>query len=143
MLFSFEPALVANQWSEGLPFFGLMVAVCLVLNIAFGLPMYLVLRRFWGVGLKECLGAGVLIAVFFNLGAFLAVAIAFPDSHYSAGDYGGATYIGGKLTPHGWFQTAITLVYNMGLGASIGLCFWVIALWRNPQRVQWSVSRRR
>jgi hypothetical protein len=127
---------MSGQWSGIVSFLFPMIAVCLALNLSICLPAYLLLQRFWKVRLIECLVAGIFTAIALNLIIYLMTVSMFTDgSNYSASDSGGATYINNKITTHGVYTAILGILYQAGLGASIGFCFWVIALWRNPKKL--------
>ena len=126
------PAAMAGRASEALVFVVPAIMVCLAVTVVFCLPAYFLLRRYWKVGLVECVVSGAIAAVLLNVVLFVASRVAFSDGGYSAGDSGGATYIDGKLTAHGWAVALQGVLYNMILGVSIGVSFWLLAFWRSP-----------
>lgn len=124
------PALIVGHAAQALVIIVPMILVSLALIIVLCVPAYLVLCRYWRVGLLECLAAGVTAALLLNVALYIFSTIAFSGGGYSAADSGGPTYIDGQLTMHGWWVALLGLAAHALLGASIGFCFWFIAFWR-------------
>jgi hypothetical protein len=125
--------MLAGRADQALTFIVPAVFVCLALILVLCVPAYLLLQRFWKVRLIECVIAGALVAVILNVGLYVASWVALSGVTFSAGDSGGATYVDGQLTAHGWVVAAKGVLFNVVLGASIGACFWILALWRAPR----------
>jgi hypothetical protein len=125
-------AAIAGQWNGFTFFTGAMIVVSLVVSLTVGLPLYLLLRRYWRVRLVECLVGGAVSAAVLNLAIIVAMGSFMDGRNYSAGDSGGATYTDGKLTEHGRAVAIRDFVQQLLLGASIGFCFWGIALAPTP-----------
>ena len=123
-LYATAMGVIANQWSGFRFIVVAMVAVSEALCLFVALPLFLVLRRFRPVTLRECVVAGVVITILMNV--ILLVVSGGPG--YSAGDSGGATVINGHLTGHGFGSAIVGTAAQSLLGAAIGLCFWAIAV---------------
>ena len=121
----------AGQWNGALFIAASMIVVSIALGLVICLPAYLLLQRFWKVRLIECIAAGICTAILLNIAIYVVAALYLPESG-SAADSGGPTRIDGKLTDHGRVVALWGVAWNMLLGASIGFCFWAIALWRGP-----------
>lgn len=123
-------AAIAGQWNGAVFIFWALTATSIGTSLAIALPIYLLLNRYWKVRLIECLLGGAGTALLLNLVLFLVIAYAFPERGYSAGDSGGDTIVNGKYTQHGMVQVALGVIQSMFFGATIGICFWFIALYR-------------
>ena len=124
MLYATAMSAFANQWS-GFRFVLLsMIVVSEVLSLIVAVPLYFLLRRFRTLGLLECALSGVAITILLNL----VTAIVSGGPGYSAADSGGPTIVDGHLTGHGIVNVMLGTAVQSVLGASIGLCFWVIAV---------------
>ena len=121
----------AGQWNGALFIAASVIVVSIALGLVICLPAYLLLQRFWKVRLIECIAAGICTAILLNIAIYVVAALYLPESD-SAADSGGPTRIDGKLTDHGRVVALWGVAWNMLLGASIGFCFWAIALWRGP-----------
>jgi hypothetical protein len=122
---------LSGHYDGALFFFSAMVVVSLAVTLIMGVPLYLVLRHYWRVRLLECLGSGALAAILLNIFIHLFRIFAFADTHYSAGDSGGATFLDSRITRHGVEEAIRDGLIQTLLGISIGFCFWVLAIWRN------------
>jgi hypothetical protein len=123
-LFVLVMSSVSDQWGGTLFMLLAMLAVSACLSLVVALPIYLALKRFWKVRMRECVLSGVLVAVLVN-----AVGLIWPvDPGYSAGDSGGPTIVNGQRTPHGYASAFVGTLSSSAFGATIGLCFWLFAI---------------
>lgn len=103
----------------------IIIVVAIAWGLIVGLPVLVALNRWWTAGIKECVLAGAVVALLLEAARLIA-----PNSSYAASDEVGATYVNGRLTPHGWAAEGQFCMQLVLLGAAIGFCFWVIAFWR-------------
>jgi hypothetical protein len=126
------PGIVARpEWTGGWGLILIMVLVSELISLVVAVPTYFLLRRYWRVGLMQCLVSGAAIGVLFVV-VTLLWSMSMPCC-YSAGDSGGPTIIDSHYTFHGWVQNAASAGYSALLGASIGLVFWAVAV-RSPKK---------
>ena len=97
---SISQALIVLMWSP-------IVAYPVALVV--GVPLYVLVRRFWRVTLWSCLVGGT-ISGFIGTGLVIAV---------EGGDFVNAFAVGLFAVP-------------AGIGAILGLVFWLLAYWRRP-----------
>jgi hypothetical protein len=123
-LYATAMSILANQWSGFLSIVVAMTAISEALSLLVAAPLYFLLRRFRPIGVLECVISGVAITVLLNV--ILLIFVGGPGS--SAGDGGGPTIVDGHPTGHGLLSALVGTAVQSMLGATIGLCFWVIAV---------------
>jgi hypothetical protein len=118
------------EWTGAWLVIAYMVIASLLITLLLGVPLYFALRRFWKVGLPQCVFSGAL------LGALMAAlaTISSIGGNYSANDAGGPTVIAGQYTVHGWIQSCVVAGQTALLGGGIGFMFWAVAIWRSERR---------
>jgi len=120
------PGIIAHpEWTGGWRLIGLMVVVSLLVSWVVAMPAYFFLRHRWGVRLIQCLLAGAVIGALVTCLPLLLTL----GGNFSASDSGGPTVINGYYTIHGWLQNSIAVFQSAFLGSTIGLMFWLVAIW--------------
>ena len=104
-----------------------MIFVCWLISFLIALPMYLVLQRSGYVSLVKAVVAGLLIALTVSL---VAVLLPSGPGDYASGS-AGPTMVGGHLTALGWRNALEGCLATGGLGAAIGIVFWLVACWKS------------
>ena len=115
LLSSIAYVVLGKPWGV-FPVFVGMVGVCYIVTLATAVPLYVVLRRRWEISIRKCLGSGALVAVVVTVCLLL---LGFVHAAHPAG----SAMILRALK--------VTLASAL-LGASVGFCFWVVGIWRNP-----------
>lgn len=113
---------IQSAWRVAL----LMIFVCWFISFLMALPAYLALQRGGYVSLPKAVAAGFLLALSVSLIIFLLPS--GPDD-YASGP-AGPTMVGGHLTALGWRNAMEESLAAGGLGAAIGLVFWLVACWK-------------
>jgi hypothetical protein len=123
-IFSILLSGIFGQWNGFLFVTIVMIVVSEALSLFVAFPIYLVLRRFRTIGVRDCVLIGIVVTVILN-----AVTLMFSaNPGYSAGDGGGATIVDGHITAHGYVSAVLRTAIQSALGVAIALTFWFIAI---------------
>jgi hypothetical protein len=114
------------EWTRGWVVIALMILVSQLVSLLAAVPIYFIVRRYWRVCLTQCLLSGFAIGAVVFFVTRLAIVVTSINSSTSSG---GPTVIGGHYTAHGWVQYVGFAGYSALFGASIGLIFWLVAIW--------------
>lgn len=104
-----------------------MIIVCWLISFLIAMPTYLVLQRGGYVTLLKALVSGFLIALSVSLATVLLPS--GPGDY--ASDSTGPTMVAGHLTALGWQNALQGCLATGGLGAAIGVVFWLVACWKS------------
>lgn len=113
--------LATRNWSGAIGLIGTMIIVSLAITLVLAMPVYLLLKRYWTVGLVECLVSGTVIGVI----PFPVLELLVSSGKHSAA----ATASHAAHAAHGWAPALSATSDAAVLGAAIGFAFWAIAFW--------------
>lgn len=123
-LFEVAESVMTGDWIGFWLLFFAMVAVSEVIGLFVALPLFLILRLLRPIALLDCVAAGFGITV---LVEFFSLAFS-SRGEYSDFNGGGTMFSNHYPTGHGYLSVIVGVAGPAVLGATIGLCFWVIAL---------------